>query len=71
LSQGHGIVRSIIDLGHNLGLGVVAESVEDAATFERLRMLGCDRAQGYLFSRPVPGDALPTCLDAQPVETRR
>ena len=48
------IVRSIIDLSHNLGLDVVAEGVEDADTLERLAEMGCDRAQGYFMSRPVP-----------------
>ncbi len=47
------IVRSTIDLAHNMGLVVVAEGVEDEATFDRLRALGCDMAQGYLMSRPV------------------
>src|SRR6185437_6437365 len=42
------IVRSTIDLAHNLGLTVVAEGVEDEATLDRLRALGCDRVQGYL-----------------------
>ncbi len=56
------IVRSTIDLGRNLGLGVVAEGVEDPAVLERLRGLGCDVAQGYLMSRPVPGDELTTWL---------
>ncbi len=48
------IVRSTIDLGHNLGLRVAAEGVEDEATRERLRALGCDLAQGYGISRPMP-----------------
>ncbi|MFI4904811.1 MAG: putative bifunctional diguanylate cyclase/phosphodiesterase [Burkholderiales bacterium] len=47
------IVRSTIDLAHNLGLTVVAEGVEDEATLERLRGLGCDRVQGYLLARPL------------------
>jgi diguanylate cyclase (GGDEF)-like protein len=47
------IVRSTIDLAHNLGLTVVAEGVEDEATLERLRALGCDRVQGYLMARPL------------------
>ncbi|HET9442460.1 MAG TPA: EAL domain-containing protein, partial [Acidimicrobiales bacterium] len=50
------IVRSTIDLGHNLGLRVVAEGVEDAVTWQRLNDLGCDSAQGYYLSRPVPAD---------------
>ncbi len=48
------IVRSIIDLGHNLGLKVTAEGVEDEAALEILRRYGCDKTQGYLFSRPQP-----------------
>lgn len=51
------IVRSTIDLAHNLGLTVVAEGVENAAILERLRALSCDEAQGYHVSRPVPVDA--------------
>jgi len=47
------IVRSTIDLAHHMGLVVVAEGVEDEATVERLRGLGCDMVQGYLLSRPV------------------
>ena len=52
------IVRSTIDLGRNLGLGVVAEGVEDPEVLEELRRLGCDVAQGYLMSRPIPGGEL-------------
>ncbi|MDQ3937273.1 MAG: EAL domain-containing protein, partial [Chloroflexota bacterium] len=48
------IVRSIIDLGHNLGLEVVAEGIETPTAWNTLRQLGCDIAQGYLISRPVP-----------------
>jgi diguanylate cyclase (GGDEF)-like protein len=47
------IVRSTIDLAHNMGLRVVAEGVEDEATLERLRVMGCDIVQGYLLSRPL------------------
>ncbi len=50
------IVRSTIDLGHNLGLVVVAEGVENNEVLERLRSLGCDVAQGYCISRPLPPD---------------
>ena len=47
------IVRSTINLGHDLGLKVVAEGVEDEATLYRLDGLGCDFAQGYHFSKPL------------------
>jgi diguanylate cyclase (GGDEF)-like protein len=48
------IVRSTIDLAHNLGLTVVAEGVENGGVLARLRELGCDEMQGYLVSRPQP-----------------
>jgi EAL domain-containing protein (putative c-di-GMP-specific phosphodiesterase class I) len=48
------IVRSTIDLAHNLGLRVVAEGVEDSTAAEVLRQFGCDEIQGYHLSRPVP-----------------
>ncbi|MFN8020242.1 MAG: EAL domain-containing protein [Acidimicrobiales bacterium] len=48
------IVRSMIDLGHNLGLQVVAEGVEDEATLELLHSLGCDVVQGYHLGKPAP-----------------
>jgi diguanylate cyclase (GGDEF)-like protein len=50
------IVRSTVDLGHALGLRVIAEGVEDRETLERLASLGCDRAQGHYFSMPVPAE---------------
>ena len=52
------IVRSTIDLGHNLGLSVTAEGVEDQQTWDCLGALGCDEAQGYFMSKPLPADAL-------------
>jgi diguanylate cyclase (GGDEF)-like protein len=48
------IVRSTIGLAHDLGLRVVAEGVEDQATWDLLSALGCDVTQGYFISRPVP-----------------
>jgi predicted signal transduction protein with EAL and GGDEF domain len=48
------IVRSTIDLAHNLGLTVVAEGVENAGVYELLRGLGCDEGQGYHMARPMP-----------------
>jgi diguanylate cyclase (GGDEF)-like protein len=52
------IVRSTIDLAHNLGLQVVAEGVETEAHWEKLAQLGCDHGQGYFIARPVPPDRL-------------
>jgi predicted signal transduction protein with EAL and GGDEF domain len=56
------VVRSAIELAHSLGLGVVAEGVEDDQTFDALRELGCDVAQGYLIARPVPATELAAAL---------
>ena len=52
------IVRTMIDLGHNLGKQVCAEGVEDERTWRGLAELGCDLAQGYWISRPLPADEL-------------
>jgi diguanylate cyclase (GGDEF)-like protein/PAS domain S-box-containing protein len=52
------IVRSTSDLGHILGLSVVAEGVEDERTLELLGDIGCDAAQGYYIARPMPVAAL-------------
>ncbi len=48
------LVRSTIELAHGMGLTVVAEGIEDAACLDFLRSHGCDMAQGYHISRPVP-----------------
>jgi len=58
------IVRSTIDLAHDLGLRVIAEGVEDQATWDMLVELGCDLAQGYHMSRPLPGADLQQWLAA-------
>ena len=47
------IVQSTIDLGHNLGLKVIAEGVENRKVWDRLLAMGCDEAQGYFMSRPL------------------
>lgn len=52
------IVRSIIDLAHNLGLKAIAEGVETGAVWSRLQSLGCDTGQGYFFARPIPVEVL-------------
>jgi len=48
------IVHAVVSLGHSLGLRVVAEGVEGPAELQILHGMGCDVAQGYYFSRPVP-----------------
>jgi len=52
------IVRSIIELGHNMGLQVVAEGVENRETWDKLVTLGCDLAQGYYLCPPIPATDL-------------
>ena len=52
------IVRSTIELAHSLGLRMVAEGIEDAATWHRLLAMGCDVGQGYLFGYPQPSAEL-------------
>jgi diguanylate cyclase (GGDEF)-like protein len=53
------IVRSTIELGHNLGLEVVAEGVETAEAWRHLMLLGCDTIQGFFFGRPMPPEQIP------------
>jgi EAL domain-containing protein (putative c-di-GMP-specific phosphodiesterase class I) len=60
------IVRSIVDLGHNLSLQVVGEGVETDAVFATLRDAGCDLAQGFLLARPMPADQLRGWLSKSP-----
>ncbi len=59
------LVQSAVDLGHNLGLHVVAEGVEDAATQDMLAAMGCDQMQGYYISRPVTAAAFGSWLERQ------
>jgi EAL domain-containing protein (putative c-di-GMP-specific phosphodiesterase class I) len=65
------IVKSIIDLGHNLGLQVVAEGVESTDTLAHLRTMGCDIAQGFGICRPVPFDQLLSWLESTSLPVRR
>jgi diguanylate cyclase (GGDEF)-like protein len=60
------IVRSTIELAHNLGLNVVAEGIEDEKSLARLRAMDCDEAQGFLMSRPLPEDRLLEWLHTSP-----
>ena len=50
------LIRSIVDIGHALGIGVTAEGVESFEQAARLTELGCDRLQGFLYGRPMPFD---------------
>jgi len=58
------LVRAIIDLSHNLALRVVAEGIEDHATWDVLHKLDCDAVQGYLLTRPLPAEELQKWLHA-------
>lgn len=60
------IVRSTIDLAHNLGLKVTAEGVENRETWEILTTLGCDTSQGYFMSKPQPADRMSQWLKESP-----
>ncbi|MEU5694244.1 bifunctional diguanylate cyclase/phosphodiesterase [Actinosynnema sp. NPDC020468] len=64
------VVRSIVELGHSLGLTVVAEGVEDDAARDQLVGMGCDIAQGYLISRPLSEDRFEAWLRARTVQVR-
>ncbi len=57
------IVRSTINLGHNMGMKVVAEGVETEAMMAQLRMLDCDLVQGFHISRPLPPEKLEAWMD--------
>ena len=64
------VVRSIVELGHSLGLTVVAEGVEEDAARDQLAAMGCDVAQGYLISRPLSEERLEAWLQARTVQAR-
>ncbi|HEY7701651.1 MAG TPA: diguanylate cyclase, partial [Candidatus Limnocylindrales bacterium] len=64
------IVEAVIALAHGLGIGVVAEGIETESQADRLRELGCDLGQGYLFSRPVPGEQAAELLRDRPRAAR-
>lgn len=65
--EGDGIVRTILGLARSLRLDVVAEGTETAAQVDALTALGCDGAQGYYFSRPVPEAAAAAMVAADPI----
>ena len=60
------IVRSTIELAHNIGLRVVAEGVEDKQTYDMLAALSCDSVQGYFISRPMPPEEFTRWLQQPP-----
>ncbi|TDQ05684.1 putative bifunctional diguanylate cyclase/phosphodiesterase [Labedaea rhizosphaerae] len=64
------VVRSIVELGHSLGLTVVAEGVEDDAARDQLAGMGCDVAQGYLISRPLSASRLEAWLQARTTQSK-
>jgi EAL domain-containing protein (putative c-di-GMP-specific phosphodiesterase class I) len=64
------IVKSIIDLGHNLGLKVVAEGVETIDAKKLLTNFQCDEGQGYYFCRPIPADGMTKFLLQPPLSLR-
>jgi EAL domain-containing protein (putative c-di-GMP-specific phosphodiesterase class I) len=57
------LVRKMIEMGHELGMHVIAEGVERPEQLEILRLYGCDGAQGYFFSHPLPPAELVSWLD--------
>ncbi|VAW86682.1 diguanylate cyclase/phosphodiesterase (GGDEF & EAL domains) with PAS/PAC sensor(s) [hydrothermal vent metagenome] len=60
--EGGAIVTAIIAMGHSLGLGIIAEGVEERAQLDFLQAQGCDEVQGYYFSRPLPVDEMARLL---------
>ncbi len=64
------ITRGLIAMAHEIGLTVTAEGVEDRATLETLQAFGCDKAQGFLIARPMPGDQLALWLAKRNADRR-
>jgi len=65
------IVRSTIDLGHNMGLKVVAEGVENELTLNQLKAMGCDLVQGFLMSKPLPAEEFERWIRESPWGSNR
>jgi EAL domain-containing protein (putative c-di-GMP-specific phosphodiesterase class I) len=61
-SESHEIVKTVLSLGSNLGMKVIAEGVETSAQAKQLQSLGCEFAQGYFFSKPIEAAALKQAL---------
>lgn len=64
------IVRAIVNLGHSLGIDVIAEGVDSQEQVELLRAEGCEEAQGYLFARPCPAEDFIALVRADAIMTR-
>ncbi|MGF1482111.1 MAG: EAL domain-containing protein [Cyanophyceae cyanobacterium] len=65
-SQYAEIVKTIVVLGHNLGLEIIAEGIETAAQMQMLRALGCEYGQGYLFAKPLSKEAVAKLIAQEP-----
>ena len=63
------LIRAIVDVAHEFGLAVVAEGMEDQATWQRMATLGCDMGQGYWLSRPLRPEAVPDWIRGRNIET--
>ncbi len=57
------LIRSMVEMGHNLGYKIIAEGVESQAQFDELKAFGCDIVQGYFFSKPVSADKIGVLLN--------
>ncbi|MCU1393207.1 MAG: Diguanylate cyclase/phosphodiesterase [Ilumatobacteraceae bacterium] len=62
--KGHSVVQSMIELGHRLGLNVLAEGIENQETWDELERLGCDVGQGFLLARPMPSERVAPWVSA-------
>jgi len=69
--QDSAIVRSVVALAKSLELTITAEGIETLTQETHLREMGCERGQGYLFSRPVPGDRCEELLDHEVAYAQR
>lgn len=58
------LVNSMIDIGHNLEYGIIAEGVETQEQFNLLKKYGCETVQGYLFSKPISADSIPKFINS-------
>lgn len=67
--EDHAIVQAVIQIARSFNLRTIAEGVEDALLAERLKVMGCDEAQGYLYAKPLPAPDLERWLQARFDET--